>query len=60
MWYYYNTRSLKTATVGDMCYYMGGNDANIFATDDVYRVSLPALVKSRNIDPSSDMEETYI
>ncbi len=42
-----------------MCYYMGGNDANIFATDDdVYRVSLPALVKSRNIDPSSDMEET--
>ncbi len=40
---------MKTANVGDMCYYMGGRD-----TKDVCRVSLPALisqVKSRNIDP---------
>ncbi len=44
----------KTATVGDMCYYMGGCVANSWgATKDVYRVSLPALislVKSRRID----------
>ncbi len=45
--------SMKTATVGDMCYYMGGY-ADGCAIKDVYRVSLPALisqVKSRNIDP---------
>ncbi len=45
--------SMKTATVGDMCYYMGGNTDGC-ATYDVYRVSLPALisqVKSRRIDP---------
>ncbi len=44
--------SMKTATVGDMCYYMGG-DAG-YAINEVYRVSLPALisqVKSRCIDP---------
>ncbi len=40
---------MKTATVGDICYYMGGYD-----TKDVYRVSLPALISqvmSRLIDP---------
>ncbi len=46
---------MKTATVGDMCYYMGGyGGAVVYATSDVYRVSLPALisqVKSRRIDP---------
>ncbi len=44
---------MKTATVGDMCYYMGGY-AGGCAIKDVYRVSLPALisqVKYRNIDP---------
>ncbi len=44
---------MKTATVGDMCYYMGGR-CDVYATKDVYRVSLPALifqVKSRRIDP---------
>ncbi len=44
---------MKTATVGDMSYYMGGY-ANYVYTEDVYRVSLPALisqVKSRRIDP---------
>ncbi len=43
----------KTATVGDMCFYMGGYDDG-YGTNDVYRVSLPALisqVKSRRIDP---------
>ncbi len=43
---------MKTATVGDMCYYMGGYSGGV--TNDVYRVSLPALisqVKSRRIDP---------
>ncbi len=43
---------MKTATVGDMCYYMGGYSGG--DTNDVYRVSLPALisqVKSRRIDP---------
>ena len=46
--------SMKTATVGDMCYYMGGNGADGYTNKDVYRVSLPALisqVKSRRIDP---------
>ncbi len=45
---------MKTATVGDMCYYMGGRGSDRCATKDVYRVSLPALisqVKSRRIDP---------
>ncbi len=45
---------MKTATVGDMCYYMGGYVANRRCSKDVYRVSLQALisqVKSRNIDP---------
>ncbi len=45
---------MKTATVGDMCYYMGGCGAGGYFTKDVYRVSLPALisqVKSRRIDP---------
>ncbi len=42
--------SMKTATVGDMCYYMGGHPDGCA----INRVSLPALisqVKSRNIDP---------
>ena len=43
--------SMKTAIVGDMCYYMGGyGGANGYATSNIYRVSLPALisqVKSR-------------
>ncbi len=46
---------MKTATVGDMCYYMGGYGADGY-TKDVYRVSLPALisqVKSRRIDPET-------
>ncbi len=45
---------MNTATVGDMCYYMGGRCDDVYATNDVYRVSLPALisqVKSRRIDP---------
>ncbi len=45
---------MKTVTVGDMCYYMGGHGAGGCAIKDVYRVSLPVLisqVKSRNIDP---------
>ncbi len=46
--------AMKTVTVDDMCYYMGGYGADRWGTKDVYRVSLPALiskVKSRNIDP---------
>ncbi len=47
--------AMKTATVGDMCYYMSGYGTERYdVTKDVYRVSLPALisqVKSRNIDP---------
>ncbi len=45
---------MKTATVGDMCYCMGGRGTDGYDTDDVYRVSLPALisqVKSRRINP---------
>ena len=38
--------SMKTAIVGDMCYFMGGYTNNIISdwTDSVYCVSLPALV----------------
>ncbi len=44
---------MKTATVGDMCYYMGGYGADGYDTKDVYRVSLPAIISqvNRNIDP---------
>ncbi len=44
---------MKAATVGDMCYYVGGYYALLHYTKDVYRVSLPALisqVKSKSID----------
>ena len=37
--------SMKTAIVGDMCYFMGGcTSTHYFGTDSVYCVSLPALI----------------
>ena len=44
---------MRTATVGDTCYYIGGYYTKLHHTRDVYRVSLPALisqVKSKSID----------
>ncbi len=38
--------SMKTATVGDTCYYMGGDAGD--ATKDVYRVSLYQLLFLRS------------
>ena len=44
--------SMKTAVVGDTCYFMGGATEG-FATRKVYSVSLPALVSQLNSDSSA-------
>ncbi len=44
---------MRTATVGDTCYYIGGYYTKLHHTRDVYRVSLTALishVKSKSTD----------
>ena len=40
--------SMKTATVGDECYFMGGYNANGWPTNTVYSVSLSALTTGMN------------
>ena len=40
--------AMKTATVGDECYFMGGYDANLPPTNTVYSVSLSALTTGLN------------
>ena len=45
---------MKTAVVGDMCYYMGGTH-----TGNVYSVSLPALVSQLNSDSCAKDTETW-
>ena len=44
--------SMKTAIVGEMCYFMGGYD-KYGDTNKVYSVSLPALVSQLNSDSSA-------
>ena len=46
--------SMKTAVVGDMCYFMGGSNSSA----EVYSVSLPALVSQLN--PDSSAKDTQI
>ena len=41
-------RSMKTATVGDECYFMGGYNVTGYATNTVYSVSLSALTTGLN------------
>ena len=43
---------MKTAIVGDMCYFMGG-DIEGYYTTKVYSVSLPALISQLNSDSSA-------
>ena len=40
--------SMKTATVGDECYFMGGSTATVTPTNTVYSVSLSALTTGLN------------
>ena len=47
--------NMKTAVVGDMCYYMGGVIESDY-TNNVYSVSLPALVSQLNSDNFKDTE----
>ena len=44
--------NMKTAIVGDKCYFMGGAIGG-FATTKVYSVSLPALISQLNSDGSA-------
>ncbi len=47
---------MMTATVGDMFYSMGGIDKDDKATDKVYSVSIPTLIRHINSKPSSKRE----
>ena len=49
---------MKTATVGDMCYFMGGYIKGI-NTNNVYSVSLPALVSQLDSDSSAKDAQTW-
>ena len=49
---------MKTAIVGDTCYFMGGWIEDI-ATNNVYSVSLPALVSQLNSDSSAKDTQTW-
>ena len=44
---------MKTAIVGDTCYFMGGHIEGIGWTNKVFGVSLPALVSQLNTDSSA-------
>ena len=50
--------SMKTAIVGDMCYFMGGYSKYVNTTS-VYSVSLPALVSQLNSDSSAKDTQTW-
>ena len=49
---------MKTAIVGDTCYFMGGFIKG-YSTNKVYRVSLPALVSQLNSDSSAKDTQTW-
>ena len=51
-------RSMKTAIVGNMCYFMGGIIMGI-NTNNVYSVSLPALISQLNSDSSAKDTQTW-
>ena len=50
--------SMKTAIVGDTCYFMGGGIGYNYTTK-VYSVSLPALVSQLNSDSSAKDTQTW-
>ena len=50
--------SMKTATAGDVCYFMGGGIEGSY-TNKVYSVSLPALVSQLNSDSSAKDTQTW-
>ena len=50
--------SMKTAIVGDVCYFMGGS-IGMYYTNKVYSVSLPALVSQLNSDSSAKDTQTW-
>ena len=50
--------SMKTATAGDVCYFMGGGIGSVF-TNRVFSVSLPALVSQLNSDSSAKDTQTW-
>ena len=52
--------SMKTATAGDVCYFMGGWIGSGYTnTNKVYSVSLPALVSQLNSDCSAKDTQTW-
>ena len=53
------SRSMKTAVVGDVCYFMGGFTAwgNSNSTNIVYSVSLPALISQ--LDPKNTSQRVW-
>ena len=51
-------RQMKTAIVGDTCYFMGGIIQGCY-TNKVYSVSLPALVSQLNSDSSAKDTQTW-
>ena len=50
--------SMKTAIVGNMCYFMGGSSEGGYITK-VYSVSLPGLVSQLNSDSSAKDTQTW-
>ena len=52
------TDMYKTATAGDVCYFMGGSNEGSY-TNKVYSVSLPALVSQLNSDSSAKDTQTW-
>ena len=52
-------KDMKTAIVGDMCFFMGGFIDCPSNTNKVYSVSLPALVSQLNSDSSAKDTQTW-
>ena len=52
--------SMKTAIVGDTCYFMGGSDNTGFYVNVVYSVSLPALLSQCSLDLRSSNRQNQI
>ena len=50
---------MKTAVVGDVCYFMGGFIKGTDSTNKAYSVSLPALVSQLNSDSSAKDTQTW-
>ena len=49
---------MKAAIAGDMCYFMGGDNEGVLI-NNVYSVSLPALVSQLNFDSSAKDTQTW-